>query len=43
MVDGFVRWCRRGDVGLSQSIVVESVEDETPTGLFDDFYVHTGR
>ncbi|KAL3787837.1 hypothetical protein ACHAW5_000965 [Stephanodiscus triporus] len=43
MVDGFVRWCKRGDVGLSQAIVVESVEDEFPTGLYDDFYVHTGR
>ena len=43
MVDGFVRWCKRGDVGLSQSVVVESVVDEYPTGLYDDFYVHTGR
>ncbi|KAL3827617.1 hypothetical protein ACHAXA_000490 [Cyclostephanos tholiformis] len=43
MVDGFVRWCKRGDVGLSQSIVVESVSEEFPTGMYDDFYVHTGR
>jgi acylphosphatase len=43
MVDGFVRWCKRGDVGLSQAVVVESVVDEYPTGLYDDFYVHTGR
>ena len=43
MVDGFVRWCKRGDVGLSQSIVVESVAEELPTGMYDDFYVRTGR
>lgn len=43
MVDGFVRWCKRGDVGLSQAVVVESVMDEFPTGLYDEFYVHTGR
>ena len=43
MVEGFVRWCQKGDVGLSQTIKVESVSDEDPTGLYDDFYVHTGR
>ena len=43
MIDGFVRWCQRGDVGLSQAITVESVEEEDPTGLLDDFYVMTGR
>jgi len=43
MVDGFVRWCQRGDIGLSQKIEVESVADEFPTGLYDDFYVQTGR
>mmetsp|Transcript_2141 Transcript_2141/g.5036 ORF Transcript_2141/g.5036 Transcript_2141/m.5036 type:complete len:155 (+) Transcript_2141:157-621(+) len=42
-IEGFVRWCERGDVGLSQAIKVESVSDESPTGLFDDFYVQTGR
>ncbi|KAL7463165.1 hypothetical protein ACHAXS_003544 [Conticribra weissflogii] len=43
MVESFVRWCKRGDVGLSQSIKVESVLDEYPTGLYDGFYVDTGR
>ena len=43
MVDGFIRWCKRGDVGLSQSITVEDVLDEFPTGLYDEFYVQTGR
>ena len=43
MVEGFVRWCKRGDIGLSQSIKVESVVDEFPTGLYDNFYVETGR
>mmetsp|Transcript_19630 Transcript_19630/g.27955 ORF Transcript_19630/g.27955 Transcript_19630/m.27955 type:complete len:168 (-) Transcript_19630:227-730(-) len=43
MVDGFVRWCQRGNVGLSQAITVESVVEEEPTGLYDDFYVPTGR
>jgi len=43
MVDGFVRWCERGNVGLSQRITVESVKEEEPTGLYDDFYVQTGR
>ena len=43
MVEGFVRWCQKGDVGLSQTIKVESVSDEDPMGLYDDFYVHTGR
>jgi acylphosphatase len=39
MVDGFVRWVKKGDVGLSQVIRVDKVDDETPTGLYDDFYV----
>ena len=43
MVDGFIRWCKKADVGLSQKILVESVADEEPTGLMDDFYVQTGR
>ena len=43
MVDGFIRWCKKGDVGLSQKVTVESITDEEPTGLFDDFYVPTGR
>ena len=43
MVEGFIRWCKKGDVGLSQKIEVENVIDEDPTGLYDDFYVQTGR
>lgn len=39
MVDGFVRWCKKADVGLSQVIKVVDVLDEQPTGLFDDFYL----
>ena len=42
-VDGFVRWCQRGDVGMSQDISVESIIDESPMGLLEDFYVQTGR
>lgn len=41
--EGFVRWCERGDVGLSQQFTVEEVIDEFPTGMYDDFYVNTGR
>ncbi|KAI2499738.1 Acylphosphatase [Fragilaria crotonensis] len=39
MVDGFVRWCKRGNVGLSQVISVRDVIEEEPTGLYDAFYV----
>jgi len=42
-VDGFVRWCERGDVGLSQQFTVDEVIDEFPTGMYDEFYVNTGR
>ncbi|KAL3775173.1 hypothetical protein HJC23_005762 [Cyclotella cryptica] len=42
-VESFIRWCRRGDVGLSQSIKVEQVVEEFPTGIYDDFNVDTGR
>jgi len=41
-VDSFVRWCKRGDVGLSQSFAVEAVEDVFPTGIYEDFSVETG-
>jgi acylphosphatase len=41
MVDSFVRWCERGNVGLSQVIKVKEVIDEEPTGLYDDFYIKT--
>ena len=43
MIGGFVRWCERGNVGLSQQISVESVIEEDAAGLLDDFYVQTGR
>lgn len=39
MVDGFIRWCERGDVGLSQVTSVKEVIEEMPTGLYDEFYV----
>lgn len=39
MLDGFVRWCEKSDVGLSQQISVSEVLEEEPTGLYDDFYV----
>jgi len=41
MVDGFIRWCRKGNVGLSQVVTVDAVKDEEPTGLYDGFYVKT--
>lgn len=41
MVDGFVRWCQKSDVGLNQIIKVKQVLEEDPTGLYDDFYVKT--
>lgn len=39
MMEGFLRWCKKSDVGLSQQISVTEVRDEEPTGLYDDFYV----
>lgn len=39
MVDGFVRWVKRGKVGLSQVTAVTNVIEEEPTGLYDGFYV----
>lgn len=41
MVDGFVRWCKRGNAGLNQVTKVKEVIDESPTGLYDGFYVRT--
>ena len=41
MVDGFVRWAKRGNVGLSQVITVKEVIEEEPEGLYDEFYVQT--
>jgi hypothetical protein len=43
MVESFIRWCVRGDVGLSQTSTVDSVSEEEPTGLYEEFYVDTGR
>jgi len=41
-VDGFVRWCKRSKVGLSQlSQVDEVVLGDEPLGLYDDFYCRT--
>mmetsp|Transcript_30419 Transcript_30419/g.50201 ORF Transcript_30419/g.50201 Transcript_30419/m.50201 type:complete len:144 (+) Transcript_30419:214-645(+) len=39
MVDSFIRWVKRGNVGLSQVTTVKTVIEEDPTGLFDGFYV----
>jgi acylphosphatase len=41
MVEGFIRWCKKGNVGLSQSVGVAEVKEEEPTGLYDGFYVKT--
>lgn len=41
MVDGFVRWCQRGKVGLSQTMRVIEIIDEEPTGLYEGFYCNT--
>jgi hypothetical protein len=41
MVDGFIRWCKKGDVGLNQQATVTEVKEEDPTGLFEGFYVKT--
>lgn len=39
MVDGFVRWAKRGKVGLSQVTEVTNVEyGDEPLGLYDEFY-----
>ena len=43
MVESFIRWCERGDVGLSQTSTVDSISEEEPTGLYEEFYVDTGR
>jgi hypothetical protein len=45
MIDGFIRWCKKGDksIGLSQRLTVKEVTEEVPTGLYDGFYVRTGR
>lgn len=40
-VEGFIRWCRKGNVGLSQITTVAEVSEEEPTGLYDGFYVKT--
>mmetsp|Transcript_26876 Transcript_26876/g.50320 ORF Transcript_26876/g.50320 Transcript_26876/m.50320 type:complete len:173 (-) Transcript_26876:160-678(-) len=40
-VDGFLRWCRKGDVGLSQVVTVAEVIEAEPTGLYDGFYCKT--
>lgn len=41
MVEGFIRWCEKGNVGLSQVVGVSKVTEEEPTGLYDGFYVKT--
>ena len=41
LVEGFIRWCQRGKVGLSQMTHVIQIMEEEPTGLYDEFYVQT--
>ena len=41
LVDVFVRWCKRGNDGLSQAMKVLEVIDEEPTGLYESFYCKT--
>lgn len=41
VVDGFIRWCKKADIGLSQTMNVIEVLEEEPTGLYDAFYVKT--
>jgi acylphosphatase len=41
MVNGFIRWAEKGDVGLSVYTKVTAILEEEPTGLYDDFYVKT--
>jgi acylphosphatase len=41
LVEGFVRWCKKGNVGLSQVTTVEDVVEEDPTGLYEGFYIQT--
>lgn len=41
MVDGFIRWCERGNVGLNQQASVSAVLEEDPTGMYDEFYAKT--
>ena len=38
-----VKHIRIKSVGLSQRMTVVNVKDEEPTGLYDGFYVRTGR
>jgi hypothetical protein len=41
MVDGFVRWCKKSNVGLSQVVKVTEIVEADPTGLYDGFYCRT--
>jgi acylphosphatase len=41
LVEGFVRWCQRGKVGLSQTLTVLDIIEEEPTGLYESFYCKT--
>mmetsp|Transcript_312 Transcript_312/g.755 ORF Transcript_312/g.755 Transcript_312/m.755 type:complete len:181 (+) Transcript_312:243-785(+) len=40
-VEGFIRWCKKGNVGLNQVTTVAEILDEEPTGLYEGFYVKT--
>ncbi|CAJ1958832.1 unnamed protein product [Cylindrotheca closterium] len=41
LMAGFIRWCKKGDVGLNQQAKVIDVKEEDPTGLYESFYVKT--
>jgi acylphosphatase len=41
MVEGFVRWCKKSNVGLSQVVTVTEITEADPTGLYDSFYCKT--
>ena len=41
MVDGFLRWLKRSNVGLSQKIEVTDVTNEEPLGVYEEFYCKT--
>jgi acylphosphatase len=41
MVDGFIRWAQKGDVGLSVYTKVTGIVEEEPTGMYETFYVKT--
>ena len=42
MIEGFVRWVKRGNVGLNQFTEVADVEySNEPSGMYENFYCKT--